>query len=172
MASVSGWDSFQVGGLVQSGRQALLKKNFAQALGYFEPAAKKDPNYVYRSAHFSEGIWTYVGRSQYATGHFQAARQSLEISLNTRPDDPSARLERNPKRLAGTLRLDRNIVVSRPFEAYWDPNKQLRNELKKTLAMIAEANADGAKIVAGAEWLGQEIEEESERARRAGSRQD
>jgi len=64
------------------------------------------------------------------------------------------------------------LVASRPFEVYWDPNKQLRNELKKTLAMIAEANADGAKIVAGAEWLGQEIEEESERARRAGSRQD
>lgn len=63
------------------------------------------------------------------------------------------------------------IVSSRSSEAYWDPNKQIRNEIKKALALIAEGSGDHAKIIASAEWLGQEIEEEIERARRDESRQ-
>jgi tetratricopeptide (TPR) repeat protein len=187
MALFFGCDSFQVGSLVQSGRQALLKKNFDEALGYFEQAAKKDPSYVYQSAHFSEGIWTYVGRSQYVTGRYQVARQSLEHSLKTRPDDHVARLylglalvrsANGPRGLGeiqnglqGLFDWIEDIIASRPFEAYWDPNKQIRNELKKTIALIADANADGAKIIAASEWLGQEIEEEIERARRDESQQ-
>src|SRR4026208_2059611 len=54
--------AFQVGTAVQSGRQALLRKDPAQAVPHFEEAARKDPDYVYRSAHFSEGIWASVGR--------------------------------------------------------------------------------------------------------------
>jgi Tfp pilus assembly protein PilF len=66
---------------VQSGRQALLRKDPAQALPNFEQAARKGPNYVYRSANFNEGIWTYVGRCQYAAGNFSQAQQSLELAL-------------------------------------------------------------------------------------------
>ncbi|MSP41667.1 MAG: hypothetical protein EXR70_24550 [Deltaproteobacteria bacterium] len=123
MAMLFGCDSFQVGGLVQSGRQALLKKNFPEALGYFEHAAGKDPDYVYTSAHFKEGIWTYVGRSQYVTAGFAAARQSLERALKSARRRLSgaalsrsgvgkkrrldARFARTAKRIAGALRLDR-----------------------------------------------------------------
>jgi tetratricopeptide (TPR) repeat protein len=76
-----------VGTAVQSGRQALLRKDHAQALVHFEQAARKDPDYVYRSAHFSEGIWTYVGRCQYATGNLAQARQSLDMALTKDQDD-------------------------------------------------------------------------------------
>ena len=188
MALFFGFDLFQVGSLVQSGRQALLKKNYEDALGYFERAAKKDPSYVFQSGHFSEGIWTYVGRCQYVTGDFQVARQSLELSLKTRPDDHVARLYLGlalvraadakhglgeiQNGLQGLFDWIEDIAASRPFETYWDPNRQISNELKKTIALIADAHADGAKIFAAAEWLGQEIEEEIERARRDESRQD
>ena len=187
MALFFGFDLFQVGSLVQSGRQALLKKNYQQALGYFERAAQKDPSYVFQSGHFSEGIWTYVGRCQYVTGRFQVARQSLELSLKTPPDDHVARLylglalvrETDAKRglseiqngLQGLFDWIEDIAAGRPFEAYWDPSKQIRNELKKTIALIADGKADGAEIIAASEWLGQEIEEEVERVRRDESRQ-
>jgi tetratricopeptide (TPR) repeat protein len=76
MAWIFSCDSYRVGRLVQSGRQALLKKDFEAALSYFEKAAKKDPQYIFEAAHFKEGIWTYVGRTQYATGRYAQARQS------------------------------------------------------------------------------------------------
>lgn len=64
-----GCDSaFQARTAGQSGRQALLRKDPAQALLHLAEAARREPNYVYRSAHSSEGVWTYVGRCQYATG--------------------------------------------------------------------------------------------------------
>mgnify|MGYP003694643011 CR=1 FL=1 len=42
--------------------------------------------------YFREGIWTYVGRSQYALGRYNEARQSLERALAKDRDDNLARL--------------------------------------------------------------------------------
>ena len=89
---LSGCASYQVAGQVQTGRQALLINNPEHALPYFLAAADSDPNYVYRSMHYSEGIWTYVGRAQYATGKLKEARQSLERALSIDKDDNLARL--------------------------------------------------------------------------------
>ena len=85
----TGW---QVGTAVQSGRQALLRKEPAHALPHFVEAARIDANYVYRSAHFSKGIWTCVGRCQHATGNFHQAQQSLELALAKNNDDLLASL--------------------------------------------------------------------------------
>jgi hypothetical protein len=63
------------------------------------------------------------------------------------------------------------IFASRPFEAFWDPNKQMRNERKKNIATTGRLDADRDKILASAEWLGRESEEEIERVRRDESRQ-
>jgi len=68
---------------VQSGREALLKKDFEKALECFAEAAQKEPKYVVRSMHFSEGVWTYLGRTQYTTGHLVEARQPFERALIT-----------------------------------------------------------------------------------------
>ena len=177
--------AFQVGTAVQSGRQALLRKEPAKALPHFEEAARKDPDYVYRSAHFSEGIWTYVGRCQYATGNFSQAQQSLELALTKDQDDLLARLylgltllsNRNESR--GQIDLQNalqslhdwieNILTSRSAEAYWDPNKQIRSEIKKTFALMTETRGDQTQILTSAEWLGAEVEEEIERVRRVES---
>lgn len=187
MASLFSRKSFEIGALVQSGRQALIKRDFAKALSHFEEVAKKAPSYIYKAAHFSEGIWTYVGRTQYATGHLQVAQQSLGHALTISPQDHLARLylgmtlirgggqERGVVELKNAMQglydWIEDIVASRPFEAFWDPNKQIRNELQKTITMVTDLNADRSEIIASAEWLGQEIEEEIERARRDESRQ-
>ena len=86
------YDFGGIGGLVQSGREALMKKDFEKALECFAEAAQKEPNYVVRSMHFSEGIWTYVGPTQYATGRLAEARQSLERAFITDKEDHLARL--------------------------------------------------------------------------------
>jgi len=183
MAIFFGCDSaFQVGTAVQSGRQALLRKDPAQALPHFEHAARKDPYYIYRSAHFSEGIWTYVGRCQYATGNFSLAQQSLELALTKDQDDLLARLylgltllrsgneSRGKTELQNALQNLHDwieyILTSRSAEAYWDPTQQIRSEIKKTLALMTASNDDRTQILTNAEWLGAEVEEEIERVRR------
>ena len=174
--------AFKVGTVVQSGRQALLRKDPAQALRYFEEAARKDPNYVYRSAHFSEGIWTYIGRCQYAAGNFSQAQQSLELALTKDREDLLAGLylgltllrsgheSRGQSELQGALQSlhdwIENIVTSRSADDYWDPNKQIRSEIKQILALTAMTIGDRTQIFTNAEWLGAEIEEEIERVRR------
>jgi len=183
MAIFFGCDSaFQVGTAVQSGRQALLRKDPAQALPHFEHAARKDPDYIYRSAHFSEGIWTYVGRCQYATGNFSLAQQSLELALTKDQDDLLARLYlgltllRSGNESRGKTELQNAlqnlhvwieyILTSRSAEAYCDPTQQIRSEIKKTLALMTASNDDRTQILTNAEWLGAEVEEEIERVRR------
>jgi tetratricopeptide (TPR) repeat protein len=183
MAIFFGCDSaFQVGTAVQSGRQALLRKDPAQALPHFEHAARKDPDYIYRSAHFSEGIWTYVGRCQYATGNFSLAQQSLELALTKDQDDLLARLYlgltllRSGDQSRGETALQQalqslhewieNILTSRAAETYWDPNRQIRTEIQNTLALMTGTGGARTQILSSAEWLGAEVEEEIERVRR------
>lgn len=183
MGIIFGCDTaFEVGTSVQSGRQALLRKDHAQALPHFEAAARKDPNYVYRSAHFSEGIWTYLGRCHYATGNFSQAQQSLELALTKDKDDILARLylgmtlmrgadeSRGQSELQSALQSlhdwIENLLTRRSAESYWDPNQQIRSEIKKSLALIAGPNADRTQLLTNAEWLGAEVEEEIERVRR------
>lgn len=183
MKFVFGCDTaFQVGTAVQSGRHALLRKDPARALPHFEEAARKDPNYVYRSAHFSEAIWTYVGRCQYAIGNFSQAQQSLERALTKEHDELLARLYlgltllRNGNDSRGQTELKQalqslcdwieNILASRSAEAYRDPNQEIRTEIKKTVALMAQTGGDRAQILTNAEWLGAAVEEEIERVRR------
>jgi tetratricopeptide (TPR) repeat protein len=89
---LAGCTAFQVAGQVQSGRQALLTNNNEQALAYFQQAAQNDPNFIFQSGLYREGIWTYVGRSLYSLGRLPEARQSLEKALSIYPDDYLARI--------------------------------------------------------------------------------
>jgi tetratricopeptide (TPR) repeat protein len=89
---LTGCASFQTAGDVQSGRQALLIRQPEQALPYFQRAAARDPNYIFQSGLYREGIWTYVGRTQYTLGQYPAARESLERALSQYKDDYLAQL--------------------------------------------------------------------------------
>ena len=56
---LAGCTSLQVGGELQSGRQALLESKNEAALGYFYGAAQKDPNYVYATGSSpKQGVWS------------------------------------------------------------------------------------------------------------------
>ena len=90
---LAGCTSLQTGGEVQYGRQALLKGSNETALGYFYSAAQRDPNYVYATGSSpKQGVWSYVGRSEYLTGRFPEARQTLERALSTNRQEDIARL--------------------------------------------------------------------------------
>jgi hypothetical protein len=65
---LAGCAVYQAAGQVQSGRQALLINKPEDALAYFQQVAQTNPNYIFQSVSYREGIWTYVGRSRYSLG--------------------------------------------------------------------------------------------------------
>jgi tetratricopeptide (TPR) repeat protein len=81
LMSVSGCAAFQVGTDVEAGRKAFLIGDNEAALGYFRSAAQMDPDYVYYGMGLRQNVWSYVGRSEYATGRLAQARQTLEKAL-------------------------------------------------------------------------------------------
>ena len=187
MGLLFGCAAYQVAGQVNAGRQALLVKDAERALPYFLAAADGDPNYVYRSVHFSEGIWTYVGRTQYASGNFKQARQSLERALEMDRYDNLARLylgltlyrsgetERALKEIEAGMRGLHDwleyIERARPFEAFWDPLREIRGAIEKDLDSITTKDFDPNRIIADAEWLGLRMEDEIDKVRRDERRQ-
>jgi tetratricopeptide (TPR) repeat protein len=179
--------SFNVGGQFAAGRQALLRNDPQNALGYFLAAAQSDPNYVFRAVYFHEGIWTYVGRTQYATKRYQEARQSLERALSMDRDDNMARLylgltlarsgdlSRGVKEIESAMRGIHEwleyINRTRPFEAYWDPLREMRNAIEKDLDSVSSKDFNPEHLIADAEWLGKRMEEEIDNVRRDERRQ-
>jgi tetratricopeptide (TPR) repeat protein len=179
--------TFSVGGQFVAGREALLRNDPQTALGYFLAAAQGDPNYVFRAVYFHEGIWTYVGRAQYATKRYQEARQSLERAVSMDKDDHLARLYLGLS-LARTGDLARGIKEiesamrgiydwleyinrTRPFEAYWDPAREIRKAIEKDLDYISSKDFNSEQLIADAEWLGKRMEEEIDYVRRDERRQ-
>ncbi len=179
---LAGCAGFQTAGQFQSGRQALLVNQPETALVYFLAAADRDPDFIYQSVYFREGIWTYVGRTQYATGKFNDARQSLERALAKDQDDHMARLylgltlARSGDTTRGVKEIEaamkglhewlEYIERTRPFEAYWDPSREIRGAIEKDLEKISAKDIDPQQQLADAEWLGQRMESEIDRARR------
>jgi tetratricopeptide (TPR) repeat protein len=168
--------AISVGGQFVAGREALLRNDPQTALGYFLAAAQGDPNYVFRAVYFHEGIWTYVGRAQYATKRYQEARQSLERAVSMDKDDHLARLyfglslgrtgdlARGIKEIESAMRGIYDwleyINRTRPFEAYWDPAREIRKAIEKDLEYISAKDFNPEQLIADAEWLGKRMEEE------------
>ena len=173
--------SFQTGSQILAGRRALITNNPEQALVYFQQAAQTDPNYLYTSGLYREGVWTYLGRAQYAMGKLEDARQSFERALSVYKDDYLARLYlgltllRSGDQARGLQELEAGLKglydwleymnYSRPHEAFWDPRRQIRSEIEKTLAMISGRDTNLQKLIESAEWIGMEMEKEIDRVR-------
>lgn len=188
LVAVAGCAAFNTSTQVQSGRRALLVNDPERALPYFLAAAQSDPNYVYRSVHFSQGIWTYVGRTQYATKRYADARQSLERAVKASADDHLARLylgltlarsgdgPRGAKEIraamTGLHEWLEYMQRTRPFEAYWDPLREIRKAIEVHIKSAAGAEAARSEqLIADAEWLGDKMEDEIERVRQDERRQ-
>jgi tetratricopeptide (TPR) repeat protein len=170
--------AMQIAGQVQRGRVALSARDHEAALSYFLEAAKGDPQYVYHYLGFSEGIWTYLGRAQYATGRYGEARQSLERALAADEYDNLARLylglalARGGDYNAGLREITAAMKAIhewldyindvRRFEPRWDPAREMRGAIEKVLAETPGRAIDSAQLIATAEWLGERLEREVE----------
>src|SRR5262245_36035185 len=177
-----GCAAYQAAGEVQSGRQALLINKPEDALAYFQQVAQTNPNYIFQSETYREGIWTYVGRSQYSLGRLTEARQSLEKALSIYPDDYLARiylgltLVRSGEDSSGFKELAEGMRGlydwleyknrTMPFTAFWDPRGEIRSELLKDLDQLSGKDINRPQLVSSAEWIGQRMEEEIDLVRR------
>ncbi len=183
---LAGCTSLLSGGDVQSGRQALLAGNNEAALGYFSSAANRDPNYIYATGSSpKQSVWSYVGRSEYLTGRFPQARQTLERALASRnTDEDIARLylgltlAREGDRQRGLKEIESGMRGINGFLDYinqaqrfsigqfWDPARDIRRAIQSDLAMISGKDLDWQRLTADTEWLGIRMEQESDLARR------
>jgi tetratricopeptide (TPR) repeat protein len=182
---LTGCASLQVGGDVAAGRQALLRGSNETALGYFYRAAQIDPNYVYTTGSSPrQGVWSYVGRSEYLTGRLPQARQTLERALSTNREEDIARLylgltlaregdrPRGLKEIEGGMRGINNFLdyinqaQRYSIGQFWDPDRDIRRAIQSDLAMISGRDVDWQRLIADTEWLGIRMEEESDLARK------
>jgi tetratricopeptide (TPR) repeat protein len=182
---LAGCTSVNVGGEVQSGRQALLEGKNETALGYFYGAAQKDHNYVYATGSSpKQGVWSYVGRSEYLTGRFPQARQTLERALAANREEDIARLylgltlaregdrQRGLKEIESGMRGIKNFLdyinqaQRYSIGQYWDPGRDIRSAIRSNLVMISGKDLDWQRLTVNTEWLGLRMEAESDLARR------
>jgi len=191
--SASGCAMFQAGTDVEAGRRAFLIGDNEVALGYFQSAAQKDPDYVYYGMGLRENIWSYVGRSEYAAGRLAQARQTLEKALSPNRgmyglsligDQDMARLylgltlarsgdrQQGLKEIEGGMRgiYDEIEYFTQAFRfsygRYWDPTREIRSSIEGDLAMLSRKDVDVQKLIGDGEWLGKQVEEEINLARR------
>jgi tetratricopeptide (TPR) repeat protein len=184
IVSLSGCARMQVAQDVQFGRQAFFVGNNEVAQSYFQNAAQINPSYAYYSMGSSQGVWSYVGRSEYVNGRYPQARQSLERALSANKSEDIARLylgltlaregdrQRGVKEIEAGMRgihdwLDYvNQAFAFSWGKYWDPGHNIRSTIQTDLAMISARDVDLPQLIAEGEWLGKRMEEESDRARK------
>lgn len=180
---LSGCARMQTATEVNTGRQAYIIGNNEAANAYFRNAAQRDPNYIYGTA-LRQGIWSYVGRTEYATGRFPQAREALDRALSANNDENIARLylgltlARTGDRQKGLQEIEGGLkgmqswleyiteTFRYSFGRFWDPGYELRSAIKGELAMISSRDLDWQKLITESEWLGKRMEEEGDLARR------
>jgi tetratricopeptide (TPR) repeat protein len=188
---LAGCATIQGSGDVDQGRQALLEGNYQRALGLFQDAEKVDPTYLY-GTELREGVSSFLGRTQYLTGNYTQARQTLEKAVSRHKSDNVARLYlgltlyRLGDQKAALTNMQRGMQGIYNFLQYintnfryeygkdWDDAGTIRADIKSNLAMISSDKIDWPQLVAGGERVGLAIEREEEIfrdefARRGGS---
>jgi len=173
VASCSG---LKIGSDVQAGRSALQTGDSAQAVIYLSRAAESDPNYKFPSP-VHESVLTYLGRAYYETGEDSKARTALERALMNDKNDPLAHLyfvfslyrdgdrEQGRKEIEAGLNsihaeLD-ELAADGQHGIYWDPPRNIRLSIERTLAGKPEAG----EFAASAQRIGRQFDNEIDRAR-------
>src|ERR1700752_2386502 len=164
---------------VDQGRQAMLEGRYQRALGLFEDAEHVDPRYVY-GTEVRAGVLSYLGRTQYLTGNYTQARQTLEKAVSRHKSDNVARLYlgltlyRLGDQKAALTNMQRGMQGIYNFLQYintnfryeygkdWDDAGTIRADIKSNLAMISSDKIDWPQLVAGGERVGLAIEREEE----------
>ena len=123
-------------------------------------------------------VLAYLGRAYLETGKATEARQTLERAVKLDNDDPLAHLylgiamlktgevERGRKEIEVGLRaIDDTLEYiqdDRVSGFYWDPNMQIRDDVRKTLA----AKLNDSQLIMAGERIGAQFDEEIDKARR------
>jgi tetratricopeptide (TPR) repeat protein len=162
---------------VQAGRNALQTGHPNDAVAYLTQAAAVDPNYKIPN-RVRVSVLAYLGRAYLETDKATEARPTLERAVKLDNDDPLAHLylgiamlktgevERARKEIEAGLRaIDDTleyIQEDRVSGFYWDPNMQIRNDIRKLLA----SKPDNVQLISESERIGAEFDEEIDKARR------
>ena len=178
--------SYKIAGQFQRARRLFLARRWEEALAHFEKAALRDRHYTFESGLLRQSIWTYIGRAQYNLRRLADARYSLELALDSCQDDYLARLywgltlarsgdEANGVRaieaaMKGLYEWLEYINSSRPLDAFWDPQREIRSAIENDLTMISNNKVNYEQLIVDAEWLGQKMEAEIDCVRREESR--
>ncbi|MGH7766411.1 MAG: tetratricopeptide repeat protein [Candidatus Binatia bacterium] len=170
-------------GYVEAGRRDLIFGDPNRAVVNFSRAAEIAPDRAHFST-FPEGALTYLGRAYYASGRLADARRTLEDAVSRYPNDNLAKLylglvlAREGDRVRGLRYIEDGLRGvhewldyieyrhTHSYGGFWDPNKEIRSRIRKTLAMISSGQVDWPRLIAEAEWVGQHMEEEIDLARR------
>jgi tetratricopeptide (TPR) repeat protein len=162
--------SFQGGGDIAQGRQALFRGDYPTALSYFQGAEKAGPNYVY-GTELREGVLSYLGRAQYLTGQLPAARATLQQALAAHRSDNLARLylgmtlAKQGDQKAATTDMQSalkgmgdflNYIIntfSNSFGSFYDQNGSLRKSIAANQAMLTSGKIDWPTLIANCEVL-------------------
>lgn len=174
--------SMRAGSDVAAGRRALLAGQDEAALAYFQSAAQIDPNYKYGTA-YQQGIWSYVGRTEYAIGRLPQARETLQKALAANKDEDIARLylgltlARSGDRQGGLKEIEGGMrgihdwieYITQAhrfsFGQFWDPAGEIRSAIQGDLAMISGREFDWQRLISDGEWVAKRMEEEGDKAR-------
>jgi tetratricopeptide (TPR) repeat protein len=167
-ALLSACASYQAGGYVQSGIQALLAGNNQTALSYLQAAAQQDPDYIY-DTQLNLGVLSYLGRAQYLTGNYAQALQTLEKARAQNSSDNLAQLylgltqARLGNNQAGLQNIEASMKQINSWLNYlngnfpgegWDPGGTIQANIKNALAMISSGNIEWPRLFAYGESVG------------------
>ena len=174
--------SFQGGGDIAQGRQALIEGNNQAALGYFQAAEQVDPKYIY-GTELREGVLSYLGRAQYLTGDYAQARPTLEKAVSQDKSDNIARLylgltlARQGETQKGLQDIDEGMKGIYDFlnyltdsfrfsyGQYWDPGLDIRSGIERDRAVIASGKIDWPALIADGESIAMKTEREPDLVR-------
>jgi tetratricopeptide (TPR) repeat protein len=188
VALIGGCASLQIGSDFQAGRNALITGKSEVALSYFQSVAEKDPNYRYGTA-YQQGVLSYLGRAEYFVGQLPQAQKTLERALAANRDEDLARLylglilTRSGERQRGVSEIENGMKGINGFLEYvteahrfsfgrfWDPARAIRSAIQSDLAMISGREFDVERLVASAEIIGKQMEDEVDRARQDETRE-
>lgn len=179
---LSGCVAFHVAGEVQQGRMELKYGNHRETLRRFQRAAEMNPDYLLNFSILEQGIWTYVGRAYYEAENLSEARKALEKARLRYDHDHLAKLylglamARNGDQVRGLKEIEAGlkglghwldyIAQYHADGRYWDPGRKIRSEIQRQLDLIEGRDFIWEELITSAEWLGREIENEIDEARR------
>ncbi len=176
-ASTLGCSGIHVGQQVQAGRNALQTGRPSDAVNYLMKAADTDPDYQ-TPFRLPQSVLSYLGRAYYEIGRDAEAKRALELAVRKNPDDYLAHLYlglvrlRDGDQARGRLDVETSLKgIHETLEylaadnvngIFWDPAGRLRANIEQALTK----KGDLPLLIASAEQIGRDFDEEMDTARR------